>query len=336
MKNKIICLLILGVFILNISAQTSETKNFQIGIVSPLGTNGTQSHLITNKISVNILGGHSYGNTAFEWSGLYAINLHLTQGFQLAGITNFSAKSENACQIAGITNIVADGTSPFQLSGIANRTNIANGVQISGITNIAKEVTGLQLSGIVNVTKKLSGIQLGLINYADESDGLSLGLINIIRKNGKHELEIGFSEAINTSLSYKLGTNKFYTIFSAGINYIDQPVEYAAGIGFGNQIDMKKGWTSQIELMGYSLSENKSFDTKSVNMLTQLKFSVSKELAPHFKVFAGPTLNMTISDYINPTTNELGSSLSPWSMWKNNSDKTRLNAWIGFNAGVRF
>lgn len=332
-------------------AQKETTKNFQLSLITPMGTNGTQSQSITNKVSLNLLGGYSYGNTILELGGLYNINTHLTKGTQFAGITNYSGKAESAAQFAGITNIAKSGTVAAQFGGIANVATEVQGVQFGGVMNLAKEVTGLQFSGVTNIAetvnglqfsgvlsiaKKVQGVQFGLINIAGESDGVSLGLINIVKKNGKQEFEVAFSEALNTAVSFKLGTDKFYTIFSGGINYLDKPLQYAAGMGFGSQLNWKKGWSNQIEVMGYALTENKSFDLDGINMLTQIKLPVSYQFAKRFKVFAGPTLNMTISQYVNPETGALGSSLSPYSIWKNESNKTRLNSWIGFSAGVRF
>ncbi|MEN9919297.1 MAG: hypothetical protein RL662_1733 [Bacteroidota bacterium] len=287
------------------SAQEQE-KSFQLSFIAPFGTNGTQSHLITNKVSINLLGGYSYGNKGFELGGGYNVNTHITKGLQIAGIANYSGNSENAVQIAGITNISGDG------SVIA------------------------QIGGILNVAKKVKGLQIGLINYADESDGLPIGLISIVKKGGKQEFEVSFSESLNTAVSFKLGTDRLYTIFSGGVNYAEKPLQYAAGLGFGTHVNWKNGWGNQIEIMGYALTENESFKIDGINMLAQFKLMFSKQLASHFKMFAGPVLNMTISDYTNPETGELGSSLSPWSMWKNDSQKTQLNAWVGLSAGVRF
>lgn len=308
-------------FSMLLMAQETQVRNFQVSFISPFGTNGAQSYLVTNKVSINLLGGYSYGNTIFEFGGLYNVNTNLTRGFQFAGLSNYSGNTDNAAQFSGITNIAIDGITPFQFAGIAN---------------VANEVKGLQFAGIVNVAKHVKGVQLGLINYADESDGVSIGLINIVKKGGKQELEVSFSEALNTAVSFKLGTDKFYTIFSGGVNYINKPMEYAAGIGWGTHMDLKKGWGSQIEAMGYALTENGSFETDALNMLTQLKFTVSKQFAPHFKIFAGPVVNMTISDYVNPETGAKGSPLSPWSMWKSSSNTTHLNGWIGLSLGVRF
>lgn len=320
MKKIILSVAVICLSTISMLAHETRERDFQVSFIAPFGTNGTQSHLTTNNVSFNILGGYSYGNTSFEFGSLYNVNTHLTKGLQFAGIANYSGNSQRAGQFAGITNIAAGGSTRFQFAGVANA---------------ADEVTGFQFAGVVNVAKKVRGVQFGLFNYADESDGLSIGLINVVKEGGKQEFEVAFSESLNTSVSFKLGTDKFYTIFSGGINYINSPIEYAAGLGFGTHIDWKKGWGNQIEAVGYSLTEQGKFQ-EGINILTQLKFTVSKQLAPHFKVFAGPVLNMTNSNYVNPETGAIGSSLSPWSMWSSNSGDTHVNSWIGLVAGVRF
>ncbi|MCD7972576.1 MAG: hypothetical protein LUG18_07890 [Candidatus Azobacteroides sp.] len=287
------------------TAQTQEYKNFQLSFISPFGTNGTQSQFTTNKVSVNIIGGYSYGNTGFEFGGIYNVNTHLTQGIQFAGILNYSGNTQRAIQLAGITNVAKKGT------------------------------VNAQVGGIVNIAQRVKGVQVGLINISEDCDGVPVGLINIVKNGGKKEFELSVSETLNMAVGFKLGVDRFYTIFSVGANYFNSPVEYAAGLGFGTHIDWKQGWGNQIELLGYALTEDGEFRS-GVNMLTQLKFLASKEISPRLKVFAGPVLNLTISDYVNPDTGKLGSSLSPWSMWKNDSDKTRVNSWIGVAAGIRF
>ncbi len=322
MKKLIFSLSALCLSILTLSAQTTDSeRDFQISFVSPFGTNGMQSHLITNKYSINILGGYSAGNRVLELGSLYNVNSNYTSGLQAAGLVNYSGMSNHAVHLAGLVNIAAGGETSFQGAGIAN---------------VAKSVKGVQAAGIINVAGEVDGVQLGLINIAGSYEGgVPIGLINIVKENGKQEFELSFSEAINTAVSFKLGTDHLYTIFSAGVNYIQQPIEYAVGLGFGTHIDWKEGWGNQIEIMGYALTEEGSFNT-GLNMLTQLKFTVSKEITEHFKVYGGPVLNMTISDYVNPITGEVGSSLAPYSLWKNSSNRTSLNSWIGFSVGVRF
>lgn len=320
MKKRLIyafLLLLSSACSLSSQAQDYEEKDFQLGFVTPVGTNGTHSYSTVNKVSFNVLGGHSYGNTAFEFGSLYNINTHITKGFQFAGIANYTGCSDGAAQMAGITNIASDGVSTFQLAGIAN---------------IANEMSGLQMAGIVNIAKRLRGVQLGLVNISDECEGVPVGLINIVKKNGKHEFELSFSETLNTAVSFRLGTDKLYTIFSGGVRYLESPTEYALGIGFGTHINWKNNWGNQIELVGYSVTKDGSFNNDGVNMLTQLRLPISKELSCGLKLFAGPVVNMTISDVEEDGDDSIG----PWNMWSSIHGDTHLKGWVGLVAGVRF
>lgn len=302
------------------SAAETARRDFQISLVSPLGTNGILSNLTTNNVSLNIIGGYSYANEIFELGGVYNVNIDHVSGVQLSGIVNYSRSSLRALQLAGITNIVRSGDITLQ---------------IAGITNISDRVRGLQLSGIVNVAKCVSGVQIGLINYCDTCHGVPIGLFNIVRRGGKQEFELAVSDALNVSGSFKLGVDKLYTIFSGGVNFLNDKTEYGLGLGFGTQIGWKNGWGNQIEILGYSITEGGNFQ-RGVNMLSQLKINVSKKLRKHLKVFAGPVLNMTVSDYVNPDTGITGCSICPYSLFDHKTDEIAINGWIGFNAGVSF
>ena len=177
--KRIILSALIGLSSIVSMAQDNQERDFQISFISPFGTNGTQSHLTTNKISINILGGYSYGNRIFEFGGLYNVNTNLTKGFQFAGMANYSGNTDNAAQFAGITNIASDGTTPFQFAGI---------------TNIANNVNGLQFAGVLNVAKHVKGVQFGLINYAEENDGVSIGLINIVKREVNKNLKYHFQK----------------------------------------------------------------------------------------------------------------------------------------------
>lgn len=380
MKKKILSALLLCMIALSASAQHKETRVFQLSFISPFGTNGLNSYLVTNKISLNLLGGYSYGNTAVEFGGLYNANTHMTKGVQFAGILNYSGQSFDAVQIAGVTNIAARGVvgsqvgavanvaqdASSQLSGVVNVASEVSGAQIAGVVNTAKEVEGLQLAGVINAAgevkgtqlagvgnialqgsvvaqigtvfntaREVKGAQVGLINYADNCAGVQIGLINIVKHGGKHEFEISVSDALNTAVSFKLGSNKLYTIFSVGVNYINKPLQYAYGVGLGTHQNWGRNWGSQIEVAGYQLSEEGRFQG-GLDLLGQFKFTVSKQLANHFKVFFGPIFNMTISNYVNPMTGKIGGSLAPYTVWEQTNGKTNLQAWVGFVAGVRF
>jgi hypothetical protein len=352
-----------------------------VSFIAPLGTNWMDSHLYTNKMSLNVLGGYSYGNLYFEFGTLYNVNLHYTSGLQIAGLVNWSGKTKNAIQLAGVFNTSMDGNailqvghlfniakgstvqfaglfnfvekSKLQLSGFNLATDTTT-VQLGGVLNVAKESTfqvggllnvaeksTIQLSTLLNVAKEVNGLQLGLINNAEDMNGISIGFISFIKNPTKRELEVGASESFNTFVSYKSGVKRFYNITTVGINYIDKPIIYGIGFGFGTQIDWKEGWANEIELMLCDIFEGRHpliarlfLKEYESDILYQLKIKTSKQLNDYFKIFFGPVFNFTVSHYKNPNTEKVGSSLSPWSVWKKEGEKTTLNSWIGFEGGV--
>lgn len=302
------------------SAEEIAKRDFQLSLISPLGTNGIQSNRTTNRVSINVIGGYSHANEIFELGGVYNINLDHVSGVQISGIMNYSRSSLRALQFAGIANVVRKGDITLQVSGIAN---------------VSDRVRGLQLAGIVNVAKSMSGVQIGLINYCDTCHGVPIGLFNIVRHGGKQELEVAVSDVLNTSVSFKLGIDKLYTIFSGGVNFLNGKTEYGIGLGLGTHIGWKNGWGNQIEIMGYSMTEGGKFQS-GVNLLSQLKINVSKQLRKHLNVFAGPVLNMTVSDYINPDTGIAGCSICPYKLFHHKSGDIATNGWVGFSTGVSF
>ncbi len=464
---KKILIFITLLYLTNTLIAQEKERTFQFSLVTPLGTNWTDSHLYTNIWSLNLIGGYSYANTLFELGGIYNINTGYTKGTQIAGVFNYTSHAENLLQFAGGANLAFGGNNIFQsalggniankitggqISGLANLSgvtqgfqisqfgnlsqslygfqlsavNLSNnamglqtawimnavaetflgaqigvganvlgegagvqiagaknyagqfsGLQVSGFTNITGSFTGLQIAGLGNLTysvegvqiaalanlgeaakglqlaaivntsvdmqgsqiagifnfaKSMHGLQLGLINYAETTNGLQIGLVNIVRYEGKKDLEFSYSEALDTTVSFKLGSNPFYTIFSAGINYISEPLEYACGIGFGTQLNWNYGFSNQIEAIAYQLTEDGQF-SNALNMLTQVKLLTSKQLVGGLNAFVGPTWNMTISQHKDENGN-IGASLKPWSLWQKNTTNTHLNMWIGFSAGL--
>ncbi len=360
-----------------ISGQETRKENVQFGIVTPLGTNGKLSPITTNKISINLLSGYSYGNTIFELGGISNINTNETRGVQVAGLFNYSGNADYAVQFAGITNIsksvvavqfggilnvthrlrgaqfggilnIADDVKGVQFGGILNIAKSLDGAQFGGIINIAKDVTGVQVGGILNVATNLNGVQIGFINYAKRSKGVSIGFINIVEQGGKQEFEISHSETLDAAISFKLGTDKFYTIFAGGVKDVDirskagyNRAEYAVGVGIGTYIDWKRGWGNEFELITYDVTEDGDFFNNNdnqyiTNSLNQFKFTVSKQFGRRFAIFGGPVLNVAVANFVDPVTGEIGGSFSSVSKWEKIHKSHLISGWIGFSAGIRF
>ena len=297
-----------------------KERLFQFGLVPPVSSNGSNSGRTVNAISVNLIGGYSAGTRICELGSVWNASREFTKGLQLAGLLNWSGHSCNSIQISGAANIAASGDSPLQLAGLLN---------------VGDNIDGLQISALVNVAKTVKGVQIGLINYMEDGeDGVSIGLINVARHNGKYEFELSFSDAVNTILSFRLGTDRFYTIFSGGVNYLFSPLEYAAGLGFGTDIKWKKRWSNQIEIQAFGISNGKRFSDSSTDSIIQLRLPVCKEFSRHFKLFAGPAVNLGLQNI--GADGSAGIPLAPWTMWKTRWKNMYAESWIGLSVGLRF
>lgn len=300
-----------------LSADFSE-RFFQFGLFPPVSSNGAGPGRTVNSVSINLVGGYNAGTRIFEIGSVWNASKEFTQGLQLAGMLNYSGHSCNSVQIGGMANVAASGSSPLQLAGLLN---------------VGDEVGGVQLSALVNVARSLRGVQIGLVNYVEDGEeGVSVGLVNIVRRGGKYEFELSFSDAVNTLLSFRLGTDRFYTIFSGGCNYLFAAAGYAVGLGFGTSIVRKGAWSSQIEVQALGISRGKEFPGGSVNSIIQLRLPVCREISRHLKLFAGPAFNLGLQDPAMAAAGEL----APWTLWKAQRGGILAEGWIGLAAGVRF
>ena len=165
------------------------------------------------------------------------------------------AKDARGIQIAGGANIAGD-VKGMQIAGIFNRgiekkepVNNVNGIQIAGISNTTYCMSGLQIGGIYNRNNTLRGVNIGVVSITDSIEkGLSLSLVNIVKKGFYSEWELSFSDYANVALSYKMGMQRFYTVYTAGVAFIEDKL-WVGGIGFGNRTQIGNRFDFQPELV---------------------------------------------------------------------------------------
>jgi hypothetical protein len=193
----------------------SENRTFQISLVPFVGTNGKMSGKITNRFSVNLIGGYAYGLNGLELGGAFNILKDTMRGVQMAGVGNIvggsvkglqlggafnycldtvvgaqfagainvTRKEHKGVQAAGAVNIAKTVSNGGQLAGAFNHSKqIRNGFQIAGAFNYSSEIkSGFQIAGAININKSsLNGFQLtSLLNYTRKLNGFQIGLINI-------------------------------------------------------------------------------------------------------------------------------------------------------------
>jgi len=193
--------------------------------------------------------------TGIQYGGIANISGRV-YGVQFGGIANLSENIDYGIQFGGIANVSRNVTG-IQYGGIANVAESVTGVQFGGIGNVSKEVTGIQFGGIFNRTETLRGLQFaGIVNVTDTIEkGVSIALINIVRKGFYRAWELSFADYMNVGVSFKMGTQKFYTIFSAGAAFMEDKL-WVAGFGFGNRTAISPRIDFQPEIVGYQYFPN--------------------------------------------------------------------------------
>lgn len=175
-------------FVNNINIKDTLTRRFQLSFVPYMGTNGLLSGNVINQLSINMIGGYSYGNKGAEFGGIFNINRRDVIGYQAGGVFNVVGGNFRGFQSGGVLNSVRGNVKGFQAAGVMNiALGGMQGFQAGGMFNITKgRVQGFQASGFMNIntdtartfsaagfaniaTKAHYGVQAaGLFNYSTQ------------------------------------------------------------------------------------------------------------------------------------------------------------------------
>jgi hypothetical protein len=219
-----------------------------------------------------------------------------TRGVQ-AGLVNTVRGTMYGFQ-ASLVNTVSGDTAAAQMGLVNTAGGKARGLQM-GLANMAfREIRGAQF-GLVNGTKELRGLQFGLLNYSDSVEaGIPIGMLSIVRKGGYRALELSFAETMPLTLSFKIGTEKFYNSLSVSYDPgITEPrAAFGFGYGVGSIIPVAKGFFVNPELNGISTFE---FKQNFVSLTPLAGF----RLGSRFSVVAGPSLTYM---YVKEDSNNSG------------------------------
>ncbi|TAE51491.1 MAG: hypothetical protein EAY69_00420 [Cytophagales bacterium] len=287
--------------------QNKQKKSF--GLINYAETKGTQVALFAN---IN-----RQSNTEIE------INPENTPILQ---------KRDRRIQIAGFINHNGQNYQDKQFALIANKANTITKLQTSTFFNDAKTLEGTQV-GLINRAKIMKGRQFGLINIADSAQGTPIGLITIVALNGFQQLELNVSEIFQTNVSYKLGTKKFYNTFSFATGYSEPDIKWAIGYGFGRKFQFNEKNSAHLDFSIYHLNKGNRW-TRELNEILQLKFNYHIKLTKSMTAFAGPTLNLFISDVKSPDLNFNG--FIPYSIFQGYIGNSSAKSWLGANIGIAF
>ncbi len=362
----IYCLVLLLCPVIGHSQQTqsTDTRTFQLSLVTPVGSNGRLSSQVSNKISLNLIAGYAYGVRAVEVGGFYNIVKRDVKGVQVSGFGNNTGGEVNGlqlggfintnkgkvegAQIAGFLNLVSDSVRGYQLGGFTNVSGATKGLQIAGFTNHSKgtegaqlagfintseDVDGFQLAGFINVAKQVKGVQFSLVNVADSvASGVQVGLINITKKNGFISPAIESDDVIPLRLTFRSGVDRFYSVLTAGLHEDDY---WSYGAGFGSRLFLP-GRTLFInpELTWHHINEDR-VKTDQNNHQIKLGLNIGYQLLKHLYITGGPTLNLYISNRLDESGKPV-IDIADNPFWDEKRGRNRYQMWIGYTIGIGF
>lgn len=301
---------------------------------------GGEVHGAQMAAGANVAGGDLHGAQLATGGNLIRGELH---GVQMASGGNLTLGNGHGLQAAAGFNW-ADGD--FHGAQLAAGFNGARGVVSGqlGTVNYAGEVRGLQL-GVVNTTGVNHGLQLGIINVSDEDDGVSIGLISYARKNGQLKLAVYGNETTGANIGVKIGGRRLYNLIAIGMRpdgmYGSSATPstdlkgtlYAPMLALGLHTPFETplgGFLSYLDVDVGATSPTHDFtDSNGKLVVSTLRVIGGWQVARHFSVIAGPTLNVLVRDA------DKNGNIAPSSVEKVlDTGHTRVSMYPGFVLGV--
>jgi hypothetical protein len=315
-------------------------RSFQASILPFLGTNHELSGNIVNDYSINLIAGYSLGVNKLEVGSVLNVVRGNVNGFQLAGISNIVGKDVSGFQYANLLNLTLGNVNGFQGTNFINYIGRnLKGFQVAGVGNVVVgNLDGYQLSFGYNYANTVrSGHQIGLVNYADSSATVPFGLLSYVRLNGYRRYEFSSDEFNYFNAAFKTGVSRFYNIFSLGFNGLaDHKPLLSIGYGFGTAQGLGKGWTVNADFTAnlVILKDQKLEDIDTG--LFKASMSIEKKLGKRFALFAGPSVNLLVSDGRGLMDSEKSTSFKPIWIGGKPGNSQKSYSWVGVQAGIRF
>jgi hypothetical protein len=332
-KLKLVSILVLLVSTQLVAQENDslKTRKAQFTFAYPIGSGGTSSMEYSNNFSFNILYGLNGGVNGAEIGSILNYNKGVVKGFQLSGVANINGGYSEGFLLTGVSNICMDSTTGLFISGVLNYSEKnVKGFQLSTANIAVNEFKGFQL-GVFNYAKKLKGIQLGVINFLnDGTSGIPVGVVNIV-KNGYYEFELTGGEVIYSNFNYKMGVDRFYTIYKAGLSsYNNNPV-YSFGLGFGSNLSIAEKHKLNIDLSGNGIAYNNDWNSE-LNLLNKIDLNYKFFISQKFSMLIGPSFNVYVTK--EKVDGQFGTLNVPYSIYTNEWSSGKLFMWFGLNAGV--
>lgn len=293
----------------------------------------------------------SYGDiSGLQLSGITNVAKESIEGLQITGVLNFAGSDVSGLQISGLGNtalgsieglmisggfnVAKNSSSGLLITGGLNYANELEGLAISGGANIANEMEGLQFAGLFNASKKATGLQIGLINYANEFEGVPIGFISYYG-NGRKNVDVRFSDGGFTDIGLTLGTHRVYNSVIFGYNTLLDRDVYRVGLAVGlekNVTDSFENWKNETAYVNQEFSVLHHFENKwreDLNLIYSYKFLLGKRFSNGFSIYGGPSFNAQVTRVAD------ANDYTWYSLWSPERKGRQYRFWVGFTAGIR-
>ena len=279
----------------------------------------------------SIIGDNMKGS---QITGLASIVGDKMKGLQIACLASIVGDKMKGLQIAGLASIVGDNMKGLQIAGLASVVgDNMKGLQIAGIYNRGGDVTGLQI-GVCNRSKTLKGLQIGLISVNDSIEkGGSLSLVNIVKRGFYREWELSFSDYANVALNYRMGTQKLYTIYTVGANFIEDNL-WIVGIGFGNRTSIGNRFDFRPELVSYNYYPT-NFKNVQSTFATHLKFGFVYNVSEKFGLSLVPSVYVMNSNRKSGAEHYTVSPFDAFYTHEKNDNRTTIGVGVSLGLSLR-
>jgi hypothetical protein len=328
---------------LNVAGKSSSGLQFAgIGNIAKGDLEGLQGAGIVNAAWGDISGLQAAGvaNIAREdVEGLQAASVFNfagsdIAGLQAAGAANIALGDIEGLMAAGIVNIARKNASGLFAAGFLNIANNVEGIIFSGGANISQNMTGIQFASLLNASRKATGVQIGLVNIAEEFEGVPIGLISLYG-NGRKNIDIRFSDGGFTDIGLTLGTYRVYNTAIFGYNTLLDRDAYRVGLAVGlekNISDSFENWEDESMYVNQEFAVTHQFEqewSRDLNLIYSYKFLIGKRFGSGLSLYGGPSLNAQV------TRVPEAADYTWYSLWSPDRKGRQYRFWVGFTAGIR-
>jgi len=194
---------------------------------------------------------------------------------------------------------------------------------------------GVQISGLNYNITTFKGLQIGLVSINDTIEkGISLSLVNITKRGFYREWGLSFSDYSHVALNYKMGIQKFYSIYTIGANFMDDNL-WMVGLGFGNRTPIGNRFAFQPELVSYYYFPT-NFKNVQSTFSTHLKFGFVYRITEKYALSLAPSVYvMNAKKDSNPDSEFY--KVSPFdALYTNDRNNRQITIGVGISLGLVF